>query len=88
MSQIMHDIERYLLSCRELNVFCSQNGWIDKESLFYEVIEQDDHQIIVLVQFNEILMEGSGSSLGRVPCHGRLRLLLDRYGQIKQAELL
>lgn len=84
----MHDIERYLLSCSELSTFCSQNGWIDKKSLYYEIIEQNDHQIIAQVQFNEILMDGSGTSLGRVPCQGRLRLTLDRYGQVTRAELL
>lgn len=84
----MHDIERYLLSCRELTAFCSQNGWIDKASLYYEVIEQNDQQIIALVQFDEVLMEASGSTVGRVPCQGRLRLSLDRYGQVIRAELL
>ncbi len=88
MPQLMHDIERYLLSCRELTAFCSQNGWIDKKSLYYEIIEQNDHQIIAQVQFNELLMNGSGTSLDRIPCQGRLRLTLDRYGQVVQAELL
>ena len=88
MSQLMHGIERYLLSCRELSAFCSQNGCIDKKSLYYEIIEQNDHQIIAQVQFNEILMDGSGTRPGCVPCQGRLRLTLDRYGQVIQAELL
>ena len=84
----MQDIERYLMSCRELTAFCSQNGWIDNKSLTYEIIEQNDHHVIAFVQFEEILMEGSGFSAGRIPCQGRLRLTLDRYGQVSNAELL
>lgn len=84
----MQNIERYLLSCRELVAFCSQNGWIDENTLYYEIIEQNDHEVIALVQFEEILMEGSGCVAGRVPCQGRLRLTLNRYGEVCQAELL
>lgn len=84
----MQNIERYLLSCRELTAFCSSNGWIDNQSLNYEIIEQNDHQVIAFVQFEEILMEGSGCIAGRIPCQGRLRLTLDRYGQVDRAELL
>ena len=88
MHYLMHDIERYLMSCRELTAFCSQNGWIDRDSLYYEIIEENDRCIIALVQFEEILTQGSGSIAGRVACQGRLRLTLDRYGQVSHAELL
>jgi hypothetical protein len=43
MHYLMQNIERYLLSCRELTAFCSQNGWIDNQSMNYEIIEQNDH---------------------------------------------
>lgn len=88
MHYLMQNIERYLMSCRQLTAFCSQNGWIDKNSLFYEIIEQNDHEVIAFVQFEEILMEGSGCEAGRVSCEGRLRLTLDRYGQVNHAELI
>ncbi len=88
MSQLLQNIERYLMSCRELTAFCSQNGWIDNNSLQYEILEQNDHHIIAFVQFEEILMEGSGRIAGRIPCQGRLCLTLDHYGQVCQAELL
>ncbi len=54
----------------------------------YEIIEQNDHHVIAFVQFEEILMEGSGRIAGRIPCQGHLRLTLDRYGQVDRAELL
>ena len=88
MLYLMQNIERYLMSCRELTAFCSHNGWIDNNSLYYEIIEQNDQHVIAFVQFEEILMEGSGCIAGRVPCQGRLRLLLDRYGDVRAAELL
>lgn len=84
----MQNIERYLLSCRELTAFRSSSGWIDNQSLNYEILEQNDHHVIAFVQFEEILMEGSGRIAGRIPCQGRLRLTLDRYGQVDRAELL
>jgi len=88
MHRLKENIERYLMSCRELTAFCSQNGWIDNKSLYYEIIEQNDHHVIALVQFEEILMQGSDCATGRVPCQGRLRLTLDRYGEVSNAELL
>jgi len=88
MHYLMQNIERYLMSCRELTAFCSQNGWIDNNSLCYEIIEQNDRCVIAFVQFEEILMEGSGCVAGRIPCQGRLCLTLDHYGQVSHAKLL
>jgi len=88
MYHLMQNIERYLMSCRELTAFCTQNGWIDNKTLSYEIIEQNDRYVIAFVQFEEILMEGSGSAAGHIPCQGRLRLTLDHYGQVSHAELL
>ncbi len=88
MHYLMQHVEQYLMSCRELTAFCSQNGWIDNNTLCYEIIEEDDHHIVAFVQFEEILMEGSGSVAGRIPCQGKLCLTLDHYGQVSQAELL
>ena len=88
MHYLMKNVERYLMSCRELKAFCSQNGWIDNKSLNYDIIEQNDQHVIAFVQFDEILLEGSGASQGRIPCQGRLRLTLDRYGQVSAAELI
>lgn len=84
----MQNIERYLLSCRELFACCSQDGWIDDNSLVCEIIEQNDHEVIAFVQFNEIVPECAGSLGGRVPRQGRLRLTLDRYGHVAKAQLL
>lgn len=88
MSKLAKSIERYLLSCTELTTFCSQNGWIDNETFYYEIIEQNDAAITVFVQFEEILMEGAGLVASRIRCHGRLRLTLNRYGEVAGIQLL
>ena len=88
MHTLRQNIEHYLLSCRELTVFLSQSGWIDKNSLRYEIIEQNDRHVIAFVQFEEILMEGSACVAGRIPRQGRLCLTLDHYGRVSHAQLL
>jgi hypothetical protein len=88
MYHLMQHIERYLMSCRELAAFCEQNGWIDTRTLGYEIIEQNDHHVIALVQFEKVVARSSGHIVDRVPCQGRLRLTLDRYGSVSHAELL
>jgi hypothetical protein len=88
MHYLLQHIERYLMSCRELTAFCSQSGWIDNNSLRYEVIEQNDSHVIAFVQFDEILMEGSRCVPARIPCQGRLCLTLDHYGRVSHAKLL
>ena len=81
-------IESYLKTCRELARFCSQNGWIDGDSLRFNVIMEFGNELIVDIQFDELLVEGSGSVGERIPCHGQLHLITDRYGHVLRAEVL
>lgn len=84
----MTHIERYLTTCRELSAFCAENGRIDNRTLDYEILEQDDHHVLAFVQFEEILMEGGDRIGGRITHQGRLRLSLDRYGEVVYAEFV
>jgi len=84
----MSTIETYLKSCRELSRFCSQNGWIDSESLHYALTWVNDNEILVDIGFDELLMEGSENLVGRVSCFGQMRLFLDKYGQVVSSEIL
>jgi hypothetical protein len=88
MHYLLQNIERYLMSCRELTAFCSQSGWIDSKTLDYEIIEENDHHVVAFVQFEEIILQGPDCAAVRIPCQVRLRLTLDRYGQVDHAELL
>lgn len=88
MHYLMQNIDRYLMSCRELTAFCSHNGWIDTKTLKYEIIEQNDQHVIAFVQFEEVILEGSDRIAERILCSGRLCLTLDHYGQVDHAELL
>jgi len=84
----MPKIEHYLKSCRELSRFCSCNGCIDNDSLRYTIIMETSNEIVIDVEFEELLMEGSGSLGGRVRCFGQLHLFLDQLGRVIRAEVL
>ena len=84
----MSSIEHYLKSCCELTRCCSQNGWIDTESLRYSILIETGNGLVVHVEFDELLMEGTANSGRRVPCSGQVHLLLDRVGRIIRAEVL
>ena len=68
----MSSLEDYLQNCRELALLCTQNGWIDNDTLNIEVIERRDNVIIVAVTFDELVMKGAGCIGRRIPCYGRV----------------
>ena len=82
------NIQEYLHTCRELSRFCSQNGWIDNDTLEVEVVEEGPQQVLASVQFEEILMEGAGCVAGRVPCFGQVRMRLDDAGHVVDMSLI
>ena len=84
----MSTIESYLKSCRELTCFCSGNGWIDNDSLHFRIVMETENEIFVDVEFEEMLMEGSGCRGGKVSCHGQMHLFLDPFGRVIRAEVL
>ncbi|MBL1433681.1 MAG: hypothetical protein COB94_009630 [Gammaproteobacteria bacterium] len=65
-------INGLLTSCRELTALCSQNGWIDSETLNYDLLEQSEGMIKLKVWFEEIAMEGSGCVAARIACYGHV----------------
>lgn len=81
-------LDRYLRSCRELARLCTQNGWIDNDTLRYEILERSGGQVTAAVYFEEIVMEGSGCVADRVQCYGRVRIGLDGHGQVQTFEVL
>ncbi len=85
---MINHIEQTLLSCHELNGFCTHNGWIDSGTLHYRILYRDDRQVLALVQFEEIVVEGSGCIAARAHCGGRVRLHLDRFGEVQRIELV
>ncbi len=78
----------YLATCRELSWFCSQNGWIDNDTVRIDVLERDGASLVAAVNFDEVLMEGSGCIAGRVSCYGRIRVTLDEQGDVRRMDLL
>lgn len=75
-------IMTYLQVCRELVAFCSQNGWIIGDSIYYEVLERNQNSVLIYLTFLESIMEGSGCQVDQKPCYGRLLLTLDDVGGV------
>jgi len=84
----MSKIEHYLKSCRELTHFCCRNGCIDTDSLRYTVIMETSNELVLDIEFEELLTEGSGSPGGTMHCAGQLHLFLDQLGRVIRAEVL
>jgi len=75
-------VQQYLRDCRELSRLCSQNGWIDNDTLKVEIVEERPGHVVAAVQFDEVIMEGSGCVAGRVPCFGQVRMRVDGSGNV------
>ena len=75
----------YLLSCRELNHFCLENGWTDNKSLTFEIQSFEDGQATVAVWFTEVITDGSSCLAQTRLRFGKLRLSLDGQGHILSA---
>ena len=80
-------ITHLLQNCKELSAFCSQNGWIINESIYYEIIERQPESLLIYVTFLESIMEGSGCQCDQKSCYGRLRLKLNDQREIIGVEL-
>lgn len=81
------DIHTYLERAPELAQFCTQNGFIDNDTLAADVLERAAHHMTLAVTFEEVIMEGSGCEATRQPCYGRVRLRLDDAGHIAGLEV-
>lgn len=81
------NVQQYLRDCRELSRLCSQNGWIDNDTLQVEILDQRPDEVVAAVQFDEVIMEGSGCVAGRVPCFGQVRMRVDRAGNVLGMEV-
>ena len=80
-------VARFLRETPLLARFCSQNGWIDEDSLQFETSRLAPDHLRVSVRFDEIVVKAAGCVGRRVPCFGRLRLRLDASGRVREAEL-
>jgi hypothetical protein len=81
-------LKQFLHAWPGLAALCSQNGWIDNDSLQLEVIGRQNDALIVNVQFEEIVMQGAGCVADRVSCFGRVAIEIDESRQVVQAWIL
>lgn len=82
MNKAMDKIEAYLRRCRELNAFCRENGWIDNDTLRWEVIERSGECLEISVTFDEVTTQGGGCVARHIERFGRMRLRLDSAGEV------
>jgi hypothetical protein len=78
----MEKIEEYLRRCRELSTFCYENGWIDNETLRWEVVKHTVDGLEVSVTFAEVTTQGGGCVARHIERFGRLRLQLNSAGEV------
>jgi hypothetical protein len=78
----------YLANCRELRALCSQDGFIDNDTLSVEIQAETPETVTAWVEFDEVLVEGAGCVADRVSCAGWVRLIKDTTGQIATMELI
>jgi len=82
-------IARFLCSCRELMRLTGQHGWVDGDTLTFEVIEDRPEAAIVAVSFVEVVTEeGASDKADRLVRSGRLRLHFDAAGEVVRCELV
>lgn len=81
-------IGSYLKSCCELSRFCSRDGLIDHDSLRFTIVMEIGNEVIVNIEFDELLITDSGDADCRISCRGQMHLFTDRYGHVIRAEVL
>lgn len=79
-------IQDWLRTNTLINRFCTQNGWIEDDSVRYELSAEHDGWRRINVYFTEIVMEGSGCVADRIDCFGQVDLRLDEQGRVVEAQ--
>lgn len=87
MNPLAPSIESWLRTDPLVNRFCTQNGWIDDDTIRYEVSSSADGWTRINVYFRELVMEGSGCVADRVECFGQVDLRLDDRAQVLEAKI-
>ena len=78
----------YLQTVPTLTKLCTQNGWIDNDTLRYEILEQDENQFLLSIEFEEVIVEGSGCVADHKSCYGRARVYKNDDGTYQAIEIL
>ncbi|MBT3308612.1 MAG: hypothetical protein HOL04_11970 [Gammaproteobacteria bacterium] len=74
-------VEQYLKSCRELAELTHYNGWIDNDTLKYQLVSEERGRVVADVQFEEVFI--SACCEERAERWGRVQLELDSAGTVK-----
>jgi len=71
---VLKAVHRILCEDNGLAALCTQNGWIDNDTLWLEIDHHDAEGARVSVRFEEVVMKGGGCVAKRQPCWGRVRV--------------
>jgi len=85
---VYNNLLQFLKRAPQLATLCSQNGWIDNDTLRFEVLECQDKEILLAVQFDEVVMEGSGCVADRKSCYGRVSVIQNDDSSYQQIEVV
>lgn len=85
---VLPKIRDYLTRCREITQLCSQNGWIDNETLRIDIERCDDAEARVAVRFTEVIMEGGGCVADRRECYGKLIVAFGPDGRVQSCVIV
>ncbi|MDR2877314.1 MAG: hypothetical protein LBV36_04655 [Chromatiales bacterium] len=75
-------VDEWMRTSALLNRFCSQNGWIDSDTLRWDLAAENSGWRRSNIHFTEVVMEGSGCVAGRIECFGQVDLRLDAQGRV------
>lgn len=78
-------VDEWMRTNTLISGFCTQNGWIDDDTVRWEMGPEDHGWRRVNVHFNELVMEGSGCVADSVSCFGQVDLRLDAQGRVVEA---
>lgn len=78
MDGVPEAVREWLRTSAALARLCTQNGWIDPDTIRAEVVDRwPDGSLVLAVCFEEIVVEAAGCVGTTVPCYGRVRIRLD-----------
>ncbi len=85
---MQNKIAQYFSSTPLLAKLCTQNGWMDEDSLRITLLETEHDALIYEVRFEEILKEGSGCECGRIDCWGKVKIKQGADGEVIDAQII
>jgi hypothetical protein len=66
------DLRALLKALPELARPCTQNAWIDNDTLRFDVLDGNGQELLLAVYFDEVIVKDTDCAGDRKPCYGRV----------------